>query len=262
MRPIVQIMRPHWAGTFNVQTVEFGTGFLLPEHHHEWSCFQVVLQGRFLERGISATGPLGPGTLIYRPSGTPHENPPLPSASVSLCVQLGEAVRRDTFPEVADVVAPQLSRSAEILGIAGRIRGELARPDDLSGAVVEAACLELLASVVRRSRRAHQPGEAGLVRRALALIGKRGVRLRVEALADELEVSRHQLNRAFTKAKRCSVGTYLRWRRLLEARRMIEETRTPLAQVAVLTGFADQSHMTRQFQVVFGDTPGKFRGVG
>ena len=34
--------------------------------------------------------------------------------------------------------------------------------------------------------------------------------------------------------------------------------RQPLATVAVTTGFADQSHLTRHFQRLVGTTPGRF----
>ena len=258
-----RLVRTLRCGVFDAQIVEYAPGFSLPEHSHGWSCFQVVLRGQFGERGTGATEPLRAGSLLYRPAGTVHENPRLPRRSVSLCVRPARSDWRGALPILGDVGTPQLTEGADVLAIAGRIRDELERPDDLTASVVESACVELLARVIRRSRRAGRTNDAVLLRRAQALVAReRGAAWRVDALASELEVSRHQLNRTFVNGMGCSAGAYLRHRRLLEARRLLEETTTPIARVAQLAGFADQSHMTRRFQEVFGCTPGMVRAGG
>jgi len=48
-------------------------------------------------------------------------------------------------------------------------------------------------------------------------------------------------------------------RRLERAREMMCDARTPLAEIAVAAGFADQAHFTRQFPKAFGFTPGLWR---
>jgi AraC family transcriptional regulator len=165
------------------------------------------------------------------------------------------------FPALAEVAKPQVSRAAEILTIAADIGRELDRPDDLTPSVVEAQCVQLLGWVVRRSRGVGGPDDRSLTRHARTLIeGRQGGQIRVETLAQELNVSRHRLNRAFARTMGCSTGNYLRRLRLLEARRLLEETRIPIAQIALLTGFSDQSHLTRQCQAVFGRTPAQLRG--
>jgi AraC-like DNA-binding protein len=49
-------------------------------------------------------------------------------------------------------------------------------------------------------------------------------------------------------------------RRLGVARRAIAAG-TPLAEAAAAAGFADQSHMTRQFGRAYGMTPGRFSAL-
>jgi AraC-like DNA-binding protein len=67
---------------------------------------------------------------------------------------------------------------------------------------------------------------------------------------------RFTLARHFRRAFGTSPDRYRTMRRLALARRAIESGR-PLAEVAARTGFADQSHMTRQFKRAYGLTPAR-----
>ncbi len=57
----------------------------------------------------------------------------------------------------------------------------------------------------------------------------------------------------------CSVGEYVRRRRLEYVRRKLVDLELPLAQIAIDAGFADQSHLTRIFKRFTGMTPGRYR---
>lgn len=61
----------------------------------------------------------------------------------------------------------------------------------------------------------------------------------------------------FRRAFGTSPGRYRTMRRLTPARRAIESGQ-PLARVAARTGFADQSHVTRQFKRTYGPTPARW----
>jgi AraC family transcriptional regulator len=43
------------------------------------------------------------------------------------------------------------------------------------------------------------------------------------------------------------------------ARRLLSETERPIADIALETGFTDQSHLTRVFRRCLGETPAGFR---
>jgi AraC family transcriptional regulator len=67
----------------------------------------------------------------------------------------------------------------------------------------------------------------------------------------------------FARVFRASVGQpphrYVLERRLARARELIRSSDAPLRDVAAMTGFADQSHLTRSFKRSFGITPGALR---
>lgn len=70
--------------------------------------------------------------------------------------------------------------------------------------------------------------------------------------------------RHFARAFRQSVGLpphqWLLRRRIERARELLKSSDSPIAQVAVICGFADQSHFTSTFRRSTGVTPARYRG--
>lgn len=78
-------------------------------------------------------------------------------------------------------------------------------------------------------------------------------------LARRVGVSREHLARSYQRYCGTSVTTAIRARRLRHAYDLITVSSEPLAGVADICGFSDQSHMTRQFGAWIGRTPGDLR---
>lgn len=76
-------------------------------------------------------------------------------------------------------------------------------------------------------------------------------------LAQLCGINRYQLIRSFQRATGITPHAYLIQRRIQLARRLIASG-TPLAESAAAAGFADQSHMTRQFTRALGVSPGLY----
>ena len=84
-------------------------------------------------------------------------------------------------------------------------------------------------------------------------------RIRVEDLAKLLDLSESHFSRAF----RCTFGTsahkYLTRRRIEVAQSLMLTTREPLSEIALRCGLSDQSHFTRVFRQIVGETPYAWR---
>jgi AraC-like DNA-binding protein len=81
----------------------------------------------------------------------------------------------------------------------------------------------------------------------------------LEALAEIAGLSRCHFARAFKQSVGTAPHAYLLQRRLESAERLLNETDLPLCQVALDSGFSDQSHFSSCFRRHFGESPRSFR---
>jgi AraC-like DNA-binding protein len=80
----------------------------------------------------------------------------------------------------------------------------------------------------------------------------------LDALSSLAGVSRYHLSHAFTRHIGLSPLAFHTRARLIGARRLIAEG-SSLAETSFLLRFSDQSHLGRQFKMVYGMTPGEYR---
>lgn len=83
--------------------------------------------------------------------------------------------------------------------------------------------------------------------------------LPVQAMAETVRLSRSHFSRVFAKSLGCTPRAYLQERRLQHARAMMRNGSLHLAEIALLCGFADQSHLCRNFRRAFGEPPSRWR---
>jgi AraC-like DNA-binding protein len=81
----------------------------------------------------------------------------------------------------------------------------------------------------------------------------------LEVLADIAGLSRCHFARAFKQSAGTTPHTYLMYRRLGKAQRLLADTDLPLAEIALETGFSDQSHFSRRFRELLDVSPSAFR---
>ena len=106
-------------------------------------------------------------------------------------------------------------------------------------------------------------GTSNTVARALALIELGALdEADVEALADRLGVGERQLRRLFAKHLGASPVAVAQTRRVLLAKQLIHETRLPMAEVALASGFGSIRRFNETFQQLFRRPPSALRRSG
>jgi AraC family transcriptional regulator len=83
----------------------------------------------------------------------------------------------------------------------------------------------------------------------------------LKTIADSVAVHPVHLVRTFRRFYRSTVGEYLRRLRIEFASQQLAGTDTPLADIALASGFADQCHFTRTFKRLTGLTPARYRAL-
>jgi AraC family transcriptional regulator len=84
-------------------------------------------------------------------------------------------------------------------------------------------------------------------------------RLEVIMLAKLVSFSKSHFSRAFKQSLGLPPMTYVKMRRIERAKALMTSTDQQLTEIALICGFADQSHLNRSFRKVNGVSPGRWR---
>ncbi|UDF31126.1 UNVERIFIED_ORG: AraC family transcriptional regulator [Roseateles sp. XES5] len=144
--------------------------------------------------------------------------------------------------------------------IAGLVAATLdALTDDRTGPLGRDERLFLLLAAVLREQKPRREGVAAsaVTRARERLDSSPASAVTLESLAADCGLGRFRLLRDFARATGLTPHAYLLQRRTELARRLIADG-APLADAAIAAGFADQSHMTRNFTRRYGYTPGAY----
>jgi AraC-like DNA-binding protein/PAS domain-containing protein len=81
----------------------------------------------------------------------------------------------------------------------------------------------------------------------------------LEAMAELAGLSVFHFARAFRQSFGLPPHSYLLHRRIARAHRLLQQTELPVSEIALSTGFSDQSHFARHFRRLTGMAPGQAR---
>lgn len=141
--------------------------------------------------------------------------------------------------------------------------------DDLDRPLDDLECAEIIYDIAGAlagadasfAARGISAGCARAVSQARELLDAHFVRgVSSAALEAATGLTRYEAARQFRAVLGTSPYRYLTMRRLDRARCLIARG-SPLADAAAASGFADQSHMTRQFKKAYGLAPGRWAGL-
>jgi len=165
---------------------------------------------------------------------------------------------RRPLPFVGDAVSDDARLATAIVPALADLD---APPDELQRDRIVQGLADALAAVDRSGRRPLPACNRDAVGRARDLL-EAGVATGVTSA--ELEaatgLSRYEIARQFRACLGTSPHRYLVLRRLDRARTLIRAG-AALADAAAASGFADQSHMTRQFRRAYGLSPGRWAAL-
>ncbi len=232
-------------------------GSHLPRHAHERAYFCLNHGGFYGEVYGRRRRVCRPGMVVFHPPGEPHSETHH-TAVASLNVELGASWLRRLADAGRPLDAPAELEDSETTRAAERLLVELGHGDPDSDLAVESLTWEILSALV--GERTITRGIPRWLRSAREMLdGHFGEPVSLRGLARQAGVHPVHFAAAFRRFHGCSVGEYLRRRRLQYTRARLADPEVPLAQVAAEAGFADQSHLTRTFKRFIGMTPSRYR---
>jgi AraC family transcriptional regulator len=235
-------------------------GSSLPWHTHDGSTICFVLQGTFTEVTAGTALLCVPATLKFTPAGERHCDRFDRGDARGLLIET-EPLRMEAIRPYSGVLEERVSfQGGPLAAIARRIHHELRQMDSAAPLAIEGMLLELLAAAAREQEMRLTGTEPVWLRQTRELLHADPVPHRsLGQMAEAAGVHPVTLARAFRKAYGCSMGEYLRRLRIGRAARQLAESITPLAEIALAAGFADQSHFSNVFRRQTGMSPSAFR---
>jgi AraC family transcriptional regulator len=244
-----------------VSDLWFPAGLRLPPHEHQYATLGVTLEGQVDTLLPGARRYESPAnSVITKPAGEVHANTILEREARLIIVQADVAGLADGIRSYARVLEElRHGPDAQAGSLAWAISRELAAPDDVTPLAVDGLSRELIAVVARID----EPGEGTpppWLRRALDLIRDRlAGAITLRELAREAGVHPIHFARTFRSHVRRPLGSFIRCLRVARAAEKLIASGASIADIALETGFADQSHLTRVFKHHLGVTPGRYR---
>ncbi len=237
-------------------------GAVVPWHSHESPLFCLVLAGSLDEHGRGGRHlTFAGGRLFFHPAHEPHAHgfdAPTRCFSVTLGPMLIQRLERAGSARLPGPRDLGMTRAA---WLGRQLHGEFERGSDASELTLEGLVLALVGEVIRcpRAERAAASGWVSTVRDLIEARYREPVGL--SDVADAVGVHPVHVARTFRRTFGCSVGAYVRRRRIDAACRSLLGSDDSLASIAVASGFCDQSHFTRRFKEQVGVTPRAYRAA-
>jgi AraC family transcriptional regulator len=177
----------------------------------------------------------------------------------------------DSYKEIA--LTPQIGfRNKHIRHVAMSLLHELNESIIGSRLYADSLASALALQLVRRYSSLHnvQISHGGMaphkLKKALGLIDQHIAdeeegRVALRVVAKEINMSYFHFSRAFKRSMGMNPTNYIAERRIEGAKKMLQETELPIAEIALRSGFSSQSHFTTCFRRVAGATPRAFRAT-
>ncbi len=236
----------------------------------EWCCPSTPIRMRTLRSLLKA--PFGStaravpslcrtGTIRYLPAGEVHENEILARLRC-LHVSSDPSSFEQLRQQPAIPAQPAEMNGLTTTWLANRLYAEFSRQDTASAMAIEGLVLEILAEIARAEAADTSLLAPQWLKQATEIVESRFLeRLTLTEIASEVGVHYVHLSRQFHKYNRCTVGELIRRRRVQYASHLLAHSRTPLAEIALVCGFSDQSHLSFLFKRYMGLSPSKFRSL-
>jgi len=236
-------------------------GFSFTPHRHDVYAVGITTTGvqSFNYRGVSHGSLAGQGFILHpdeRHDGRAGDDRGFGYRIAYIDPSLiGQAVETASLPFVVDPVVDDKVLIAAIVEL-------LESPAD-TDELARLCSIDALAHALVRFDRStprtiSRIDSAGVGAARSALIENGNLQADLSELETISGMSRWQLARQFRRAYGVSPYRFHLMRRLERARELLTRG-VPIAEAALVCGFADQPHLTRHFKIAYGMSPGRWR---
>ena len=234
--------------------VVHGPNQVIDAHDHDWACVTISVIGRAREYWDGGEAELARTRAMLHPPRANHADSVSEDGLETFSIQfdlawLGD--RRLSFDDSRCWTGGVVSRESRLLTSAWSRAG-----------ATEAELSEATARFLFNALGDAPASPPGWLPRVMDALDGEGPRPTTASLAAALDIHPAWLTRVYRAANGEGIRETVRRKRIEQAVALLRHTRQPPADVAAVAGFADQSHMNRDFRTVLGRTPLTVRAEG
>jgi AraC family transcriptional regulator len=229
----------------------------LRQHAHSSAYLCFVTDGGFTERQGRRVEKYDRTWCVFRPPNDEHANEFDEAGAVCLNIDIGDSWLH-RLRELGLTDRRLSVQSPFVAQLRGRLDDELRATDSASEVVVESLTAEVLVFALRKHER-FRVRSRWLEKAQQMIECDFASPLSLAEIASVVEIHPVHLARQFRAVHGCTVGDYIREVRIAFARRQLTTTDMPISEIALSSGFFDQSQLTRAFKRVTGRTPAVYR---
>jgi AraC family transcriptional regulator len=242
----------------------YDRGLKLASHAHDQAFFTFVISGSYKETVGRDSQRCSPRSSRFMPAGEAHANDYSEGAARCLHVAIDPSLLERLREVQCQRMEPGEWRNESLRALGCRLQAQFDAADDAARLAIEGLMLEILAEGARHAGR-HCGGRGFLphwLRVARDLLHARFTEpIALDDIASAADVHVVHLSREFRRYFNCTVGDYVRRLRVDHACTLLRDSASPLVDIALRCGFADQSHFSRVFHQYVGVTPAQFRAL-
>jgi len=259
-QPYGQVVRRHEDSALIMSESLYQPATIINTHSHNLAYFCFLLRGSYSEKYGNHSRECKRSTVVFHPPNESH--------STRFSKEGARLFRFEIKPGLFDRIrdcSSTLHQPAEFDGglpaqLAAKLYREFGRTDAASGLVIEGLALEMAAYIARRDAGKRIKRRPLWLAQASDFIHQQfHTSLSLVSVAQAAGVHPLHLARVFRQFENCTVGEYIRKVRIDYAAQQLSETTTPLANIALASGFCDQAHFSKTFRCLTGMTPSQYR---
>jgi AraC family transcriptional regulator len=246
---------------FTVSQTDYRSNQEILRHRHDLAYISIALRGSYIERHESTSSEVLPGEVILHLPGESHSNRFHESGGEILNLELNPSFL-DRMSGICGIQFGQrlALRSPFALQLGAKLHKEFSCSDPASSLALEGLTMELMAEIFRNRHPKLKANSCEWLDTVTEMLNdKYSESITLDEIATCVSVHPVHLARAFRKRHLCSIGEYLRRLRIEAACRDLLESNASISEIALQTGFSDQSHLCRALRQYVGMSPRQFR---
>jgi AraC family transcriptional regulator len=255
-----RVLKVLHSGDMRVTEVAYGPHLKNPQHSHEYAYIGITLEGGSTQVCKNHVRSAKPWTVMFHPAGEIHTDNFNECGARELNIEITPTnLKRlcETFSDSGGAVEMNGGKAG---WLAARLYGEFRLMDQLSLMAIEGLTIELMAEILRHDLNPSSAKVPPWLGQVKELIHERYTeRLTLSDLARLVSVHPVHLAREFRRRVGCTIGQQIRQLRIQRACSLLSEKNHSLAEVALATGFTEQSQFTKTFRNFVGVTPSEYR---